>query len=157
MRRVLASFGMLFCAFTLVPTAAQARTTLSRSELSLFQAVNGARTTRGLAPLRIDPALERAARSWSAQLLAANAFTHGAFAQRMQTFHVRGPAMGENLGWGSGPYATAQSMVRMWLKSPGHRANLLRPGYRRIGIGTAWGTFQGEPGAMIATADFAGR
>jgi uncharacterized protein YkwD len=138
-----------------VPVA-QARTTLSKSELSLLQAVNGARTSRGLAPLRIDPALERAARSWSAHLLAANAFTHGAFSQRMRTFNVHGPAIGENLAWGSGPYATAQATVRMWLGSPAHRANLLRPGYRRVGIGTAWGTFQGESGAMVATADFAG-
>jgi uncharacterized protein YkwD len=157
MRRVLTVFVMVFCGFGVVLPVAQARSSLSRSELSLLQAVNAARTTRGLAPLRVDPVLERAARSWSAQLLASNVFTHGAFAQRMRSFHVRGPAIGENLGWGSGRYATAQSMVRMWLSSPAHRANLLRAGYRRIGIGTASGTFQGESGAVVATADFAGR
>jgi uncharacterized protein YkwD len=44
----------------------------------------------------------------------------------------------------------------MWLASPGHRANLLKPSYRRIGVGVARGTFQGYAGASIVTADFGG-
>jgi uncharacterized protein YkwD len=37
-----------------------------------------------------------------------------------------------------------------------HRANLLRPGFNRIGIGAARGTFHGLPDALVVTADFAG-
>ena len=48
-------------------------------------------------------------------------------------------------------------LVRSWMNSPGHRANLLRSGWKRIGLGIARGTFQGYPGASIVTADFAGR
>jgi hypothetical protein len=34
---------------------------------------------------------------------------------------------------------------------------MLRPGFRRIGIGVAVGTMGGLPGASVATADFSGR
>jgi uncharacterized protein YkwD len=47
--------------------------------------------------------------------------------------------------------------VKMWLASPGHRANLLRPGYDRIGLGLGAGSFHGIAGATVVTADFAGR
>jgi uncharacterized protein YkwD len=144
------------CCFALISPVAQARSALSRSELSLLQAINAARTSRGLAPLRVDRNLERAARAWSATLLRTNSFTHGAFASRMQAFHVRGRATGENLAWGSGAYSSARALVQMWLASPEHRANMLRAGFRRIGIGTAYGTFQGNAGAVVATTDFAG-
>jgi uncharacterized protein YkwD len=43
------------------------------------------------------------------------------------------------------------------MRSPGHRANLLRPGWTRVGIGARVGTFQGYRGATVVTADFAGR
>jgi uncharacterized protein YkwD len=42
----------------------------------------------------------------------------------------------------------------MWLASPGHRANLLRPGFRRLGLGIATGSFPGQAGATVVTADF---
>jgi uncharacterized protein YkwD len=44
----------------------------------------------------------------------------------------------------------------MWMASPGHRANLLRPGWVRVGIGARTGNFLGYPGANVVTADFAG-
>ena len=47
--------------------------------------------------------------------------------------------------------------MREWLASPEHRANLLRPGYARIGIGLVRGSFLGNGGATVVTADFAGR
>jgi hypothetical protein len=34
---------------------------------------------------------------------------------------------------------------------------MLRPGFRRIGIAISFGSFAGNPGAGIVTADFAGR
>jgi uncharacterized protein YkwD len=43
------------------------------------------------------------------------------------------------------------------MESPGHRANLLRPGWTRIGLGALTGTFGGYAGATVFTADFAGR
>ena len=41
--------------------------------------------------------------------------------------------------------------------SPGHWANLLRPGWTRIGLGIAKGNSFRLSGASVVTADFAGR
>jgi uncharacterized protein YkwD len=155
-RAVFRGFAPVFCAFALV-SPAFAGTNVSRSELSLLRAVNAARGSYHLAPLRVDAALTRAARAHTAEMVRTNVFAHGAFSARMRLFHVRGPVTGENLAWGSGPYGTAHSIVQMWLNSAPHRANLLRPGFRRIGIGAMIGSFQGESGATVVTADFAGR
>jgi uncharacterized protein YkwD len=141
-------------AFALVP-AAQA-TTSSQSELTLLGAVNDIRAAHNLRPLRVDATLVRAARDYSATLIRRDIFTHGSLGPRLAGYGVRGPMYGENLAWGKGERATAQGIVRGWMASPGHRANLLRPGWTRIGIGSLVGTFRGYGGATVVTADFAG-
>jgi uncharacterized protein YkwD len=83
-------------------------------------------------------------------------FAHGHFGGRMLAFHVRAPIEGENLAWGSGAFSTPERIVAEWLASPGHRRNLLRPGFTRLGLGIAWGPFHGERDAIVVTADFAG-
>jgi len=119
--------------------------------------MNQTRQAHGLAPLRVDPNLLRAARWQSSDMASKGYFAHGAFAQRMNAFRVRGRRMGENLAWGTGSLGTPQVIVREWLNSPAHRENLLRAGYRRVGIGEAVGTYSGVSGARMVTADFAGR
>jgi uncharacterized protein YkwD len=89
-------------------------------------------------------------------MLQNNVFTHGDFHGRMVSFHVRGPQAGENLAWGSGSYAEPATIISEWLASPEHRANLLRPGWTRIGIGLVRGTFLGNADTTIVTTDFAG-
>jgi uncharacterized protein YkwD len=130
---------------------------MSRSEASLLQAVNATRSSYHLAPLRIDPTLERAARAHSIEMIRQGIFTHGSFAQRLIGFGARGPAIGENLAWGVGSRATAGVIVAEWLASPAHRANLLRPGFNRVGIAAPLGRFAGYRVAKVVTADFAGR
>jgi uncharacterized protein YkwD len=63
---------------------------------------------------------------------------------------------GENLGWGAGNMGSPEAIMRAWLASPGHRANLLEPTYRDVGIGIATGTPAGGYGATYAT-DFGQR
>jgi uncharacterized protein YkwD len=155
-RHIRTGCALLFAAVVLVPAAAADATTLTASERSLFGEVNAVRRSNGLRPLSVDPALVRVARAYSVTMLRTNQFTHGAMGARLAASGARGPAFGENLAWGTGPYAAAKFVVRSWMNSPGHRANLLRPGWRRIGLGIAKGTFQGYPGASIVTADFAG-
>ncbi len=116
--------------------------------------MNAMRTSHGLAPLNVDSTLVRAARSHSVDMLRHQYFAHGALGPRVTSFHVRGPVFGENLAWGSA--ATSQWVVNQWMASPAHRANLLRPGFRRIGIGEVRGAFAGPAGATVVTADFAG-
>jgi uncharacterized protein YkwD len=96
-------------------------------------------------------------RSYSAELLHTGVFTHGNFFARVRAFGARGPQLGENLAWGIGSYAGPQNIVRQWLASPSHRANLPRPGYRRVGVGARRGVFEGRSGALVITADFGGR
>jgi uncharacterized protein YkwD len=147
---------LVFLAALALAPVGQAATTQTRAELSLVEAVNDARDAHNLRPLRIDPALVRAARAHSATLLRRNVFEHGSFADRIVRQGARGPAWGENLAWGAGRRASARSIVGAWLNSPGHRKNLLRPGWNRIGIGALKGRFLGVRGATVVTADFAG-
>ena len=150
-----AVLSVVFVTCLLVP-AGQAQTTSSTSEQALLGAVNDVRTAHGLRPLRVDTTLARAARDYSTTLIRRNVFTHGALAPRLARYRARGPLYGENLAWGKGDRATARGIVRGWLASPGHRANLLRPGWTRIGIGARVGAFRGYSGVTVVTADFAG-
>ena len=140
---------LIFCT-----TAAAAG--LTRAESRLLRDLNRVRAAHGLAPLRYDPRLQRAARAHSHDMLMTQIFQHGAFGARMVQFDIRGSLTGENLAWGNGTFGTASAIVRAWLASPEHRANLLRPAFTRIGIGDLVGPFLGYTGAHVVTADFAG-
>jgi uncharacterized protein YkwD len=144
----LAGFSLLW------PVAGAQARTLSGSEASLLRTMNAVRTARGLAPLRVDIRLVRAARGHSADMLHRQYFAHGSVAGRALAAGARGPVFGEDLAWGKG--VTAQWVVDKWLASPAHRAVLLRAGFRRVGIGIRYGTFIGHGGATVVTADFAG-
>jgi uncharacterized protein YkwD len=152
-KKILVAFLASF-AFLGTATAADARG-LSSSESSLLQAMNGVRMSHGLAPLRLDVRLLGAARGHSADMMRRQYFAHGSLASRVLARGARGPLFGEDLAWGTG--VTAQWVVDRWLASPAHRANLLRPGFRRVGIGISFGTFAGHGDAAVVTADFAGR
>jgi uncharacterized protein YkwD len=144
----IAGFSLLWPA-----AGAQART-LSDSEASLLRTMNSVRAARGLAPLRVDFRLVRIARGHSADMMRRQYFAHGSIASRAVTAGARGPFFGEDLAWGTG--VTAQWVVNHWLASRTHRAVLLRPGFRRVGIAIRYGTFVGYGGAAVVTADFAG-
>jgi uncharacterized protein YkwD len=146
---------VVFMGFLLVGTAGAAQ--LSQRESSILTAVNTVRAAHALGPLAVDRRLVRVARSHSSTLLRRDVLTHGDFGTRIRLSGARGPRFGENLAWGTGRYASARSVVRAWLRSPGHRRNLLRPGFRRIGLGAVTGRFGGHSVATVVTADFAGR
>jgi uncharacterized protein YkwD len=143
------------CALHAFPAAAGA-TGLTSSEASLLREVNHVRAAHGLGALRYDATLTRAARFHTREMTLADDFAHGDFAARMSRFRVAGLSMGENLAWGSGPFGTPRGIVDAWLASPGHRANLLRPGFSRIGLGELRTRFLGADDATVVTADFAG-
>ena len=125
------------------------------STAGIANTMNGVRQSNGLPALRIDFHLVRAARAHSADMMRRQYFAHGSVAGRVVAAGARGPVFGEDLAWATG--ITAQWVVDRWLASPAHRAVLLRPGFRRVGIGYAFGTFIGHGGAGVVTADFAGR
>jgi uncharacterized protein YkwD len=145
-------------ALTMAGAADAASTTsLTQAESSLLSAMNSVRIAHGLQPLRADSRLERAARGHSSYMLRTGTFAHGAFATRIRRVGIHAPRIGENLAWSSGALTAAQAIVSMWLASPEHRANLLRPGYRLVGVGALRGSFDGQSNALMVTTDFAGR
>lgn len=117
--------------------------------------VNRVRAGHGLRPLRRDGRLAQATQRHVGELMRRNVFEHGDLAGRLRRAGAAGPRFGENLAWGGGSLA-ARRVVELWLNSPPHRRNLLRPGWRRVGIGVADGPFSGLSRARVVGAAFAG-
>ena len=108
---------------------------------------NRERSARGLAPLRENANLRRAADGHSTAMVTARFFDHTSPAgtdmvdRILRTGYARnqGWSLGENIAWGTGRLATAAEIARAWMASPGHRANILRREFREIGIGISIG------------------
>jgi uncharacterized protein YkwD len=148
--------ALAFALALLAPSTALAGRTMTPTERALLGEMNRVRVAHGLGRLRFDGHLERAARSHSREMLSDDSFQHGAFGTRMVQFDVSGRLAGENLAWGTGRLATPRGIVAAWLASPEHRANLLRPSFDRVGVGSLVGAFLGNQSARVVTADFAG-
>jgi uncharacterized protein YkwD len=126
--------------------------------------INRERTRRGLVRLRANRTLARAARGHASDMVANRYFSHDTpsgvdFFTRVKSAGYRahssaGLLVGENLAWGSGVLASPEQIVRAWMRSPGHRANILRPGFREIGLGVVSGTPRPDApiGATYASA-----
>ena len=127
---------------------------LSRAQGSLLAAINQARAAAGVAPLRANAQLTSAA-TWQSQALArAGYLDHtspdgSTLIDRLARVRWRGMAAGEDLAVAAAP----ADAVAMWLRSPGHRENLLRPAFRSVGLGLARGVWNGRS-ALYVTADF---
>ncbi|HMJ02318.1 MAG TPA: CAP domain-containing protein [Conexibacter sp.] len=127
--------------------------------------LNRVRARHGLPPLRMNPKLSRAARKHSRDMVRRRYFAHDSldgrspFERMRATRYVpRGASwvLGENLGWGSGSLAEPKALLRAWMRSPGHRRNILDGRFRDIGIGIVRGAPVGGHGATYTT-DFGRR
>jgi uncharacterized protein YkwD len=110
--------------------------------------LNRRRAANGARKLRHNQRLAAAARAHAADMVRRDYFDHTApggvsFVDRiMRQDYVsphQGWTLGENLAWGSYQLATPKSIVRSWMHSPGHRANILNRRFREIGIGVVPG------------------
>ena len=140
---------------TAPPVSADAA--LNGFERQVIAGINAERAQRGLAPLRAHRPLNRAADSHSRDMLRADFFDHVSsdgtpFDRRIRRFS-NADFVGETLASLRRRHGGASSVVRLWLDSPPHRAIVLEPGFRRIGIGRRWGTL-GPIGNAVITADF---
>jgi uncharacterized protein YkwD len=134
------------------PRSAAALTTARRATLCLL---NAQRRAHGLRPLRESPKLDRAALGHSRDMVRRHYFEHGDFVGRIRRVRYSGSLLGENIAWGSLQFSSPAAIVRLWMHSPPHRANILRSGYRDIGIGLALGAPQPGVGrAATYTTDF---
>jgi uncharacterized protein YkwD len=117
--------------------------TLSAREQALFDAHNAERASRGIARLRIDPALQEIARQ-RAQIMADNhLFSH---------YNLNGDTIYDMLADEDYPWDDATENIHFndysasqadavamseYMASAPHRANILKPGFHRVGVGVA--------------------
>lgn len=120
-------------------------------EARMLELVNRERVAAGLKPLLPDPELTEVARRHSADMFARGFFAHvtpegrNPF-ERMRTSGVKFVNAGENLALAP----TIQVAHSGLMNSPGHRANILNPGFGRLGIGAMDGGLRG----LMVTQNF---
>jgi len=143
-------------------TAADA---LSLSEQDAKRAMvcltNYARAQSGLAPLADDALLNEAGDAKLDADLRCAAFTHtpcGAPFTDVFAAYLGGStsySVGENIAWGTGEFGTPRQTFDAWLNSDEHRANILTPAYRDLGIGYRPNKrFLGYSGATLWSQEF---
>jgi len=155
---VSALLAVLAAGLASAPTRAEAG--ITRADRALIRRVNDVRGDHGLSPLRASSALNRAADSHSRDMLRHDFFDHTSsdgtpFDSRIRRY-ADARMVGENLAAIGRRHGGGRAVMRMWMQSPVHRAVLLSPDYRRIGIGRRWGTL-GTSHQAVVTADFASR
>jgi uncharacterized YkwD family protein/spore coat assembly protein SafA len=110
-------------------------------ESQVVQLTNQERAKYGLRALTQDWELSRVARYKSMDMRDKNYFSHtsptyGSPFTMMKNFGISYRSAAENIAAGQ---TTAQEVVKAWMNSPGHRANILNGGYTYIGVGYAKG------------------
>jgi uncharacterized protein YkwD len=94
------------------------------------KATNAVRSARHLHRLRVDACLQRHAAAQAAKMAAQQRMFHQDIRVPLRACHLR--MVGENVAVGFG---TGRGLVRNgWMKSPPHRANLLRPQFRLVAV-----------------------
>ena len=120
------------------------------AEQEIFARVNEARTQEGLAPLEWDSALAAAALDHCRRMAVEGEIAHRyanepELVDRAASAGARFSLVEENIGMGP----TAARLHAEWMKSPGHRANLLNPQVNRVGIAVI-----AARGTLYAVEDF---
>ncbi|HEY0014846.1 MAG TPA: CAP domain-containing protein [Longimicrobium sp.] len=119
--------------------------------------VDDVRQQHGLQRLQPDRALDDAAHAHSRAMVKHGFFAHesplpglAAPADRVRAQGAQYQGVGENLALLSGWMATAEQFVDGWMKSPGHRANILTREWETTGVGV----FAAQDGTVYATQLF---
>ncbi len=115
--------------------------------------LNQQRRAHGLGRLRAHRMLQSVAQRYAGAMVRGGFFAHvsptgSTLEQRIRrgTRYLAGALryeIGENIAWGQGVRAKPRAIVAAWMASPGHRANILRPAFREVGVGIF-------PGAPVA-------
>ncbi|TLS45262.1 stress protein [Streptomyces montanus] len=114
---------------------------LARTAAEVIALTNAERTSAGLPPLALDSQLTAAAQGHSADMVARAFYSHTS-PDGSEPWHRAAAAgstrrtIGENIACGQ---RSPAEVVRGWMNSPGHRANILKPAFTHIGVGFAGG------------------
>jgi uncharacterized protein YkwD len=123
---------------------------------ALLCLLNKTRRAHGLRALRGNARLLRAAERHSQSMVARGYFSHvepgglSSLDRVRRSGYLSGArtfACGENIGFGIGPTSTPRNMMRLWMNSAPHRANILSGNFREVGLGGVPGT----PGRALAS------
>lgn len=141
----------------LTPTAANA----ARVRHATLCLLNARRHDHGLARLRANRRLTRAATRHSRDMVARGYFDHTSpagntpLARASAVRYVprrRAWQLAENIAWGTGSLATPRATVRAWMHSPPHRRNILDGSLRDAGAGVTLGSPFHHAGATYTLA-----
>ena len=143
--------------------AEKLRNRQARASIRCF--VNRERKRRGLGKLDNDKRLQRAAQKHTEVMVKKSCFAHECKGEPSLVSRLRSVdyligalirwTCGENIAYGGERYGTPKAIVKAWMNSPPHRANILNPAFKDVGVGFMPGT----PGARKAdggtyTTDF---
>ncbi|MDP9821002.1 CAP domain-containing protein [Nocardioides massiliensis] len=129
-RRCLAPLVLM--AASLTPTIAQADLTQAQAERRTLAWHNQARANADLVRLRQAPCLKRTARVQAQRQANQQRMFHQPLRPVLKRCNLR--MVGENVAQG---YRMPAGVHRAWMRSPGHRANILEPSYRMVGVARA--------------------
>jgi uncharacterized protein YkwD len=162
MRTALLACGAVICCCAVLvwqPGAAHAKNAgLDGTERKVVKLVNRIRAHHGLRRLRASRTLAHAASDHTGDMLRADYLSHNSLDGTSMATRVRRYTdarwVGENIAVTSRRRGVARRVVRMWMASPSHRAVLLSPKSRRIGVGRERGRL-GSVAYSVFTVDFA--
>jgi uncharacterized protein YkwD/stress response protein SCP2 len=114
---------------------------LAGAAAAVTDLTNRERARAGLPPLAADPLLTTAAQAHSADMVARDFYSHTAPGgsrpwDRAAAAGSTRRSIGENIACGQ---RSPAEVVEGWMNSPGHRANILKPGFTHLGVGFAGG------------------
>jgi uncharacterized protein YkwD len=125
--------------------------------------INRQRANRKLPRLRENHAKRRAAKRHTRAMISKGCFAHQCPGEKSLLGRAQDAGylpckcswgIGENIAWGSRGNASPRSIVRAWMRSPGHRANILSRSFKHIGIGIRRGSPGGTSNAATYTTTF---
>lgn len=123
------------------------------AEVRMLQRINSARADVGVSPIRMDPVLQEAARQHSRDMYERHYFSHQtpdgkSPYDRLRDLKFRFVTAGENIAFAPDGDQAWDSLFH----SPDHRANILNPDFRCVGIGA----YRGQGGyEEMFTQEFA--
>jgi uncharacterized protein YkwD len=145
-RRLLPCLGLALTAAlaSMLPAWASSIHSAPRAAQEMLRIVNADRQANGLSPLAFDTRTAQVALSHSVDMAANHYLSHAGrdrsspFA-RLVRAGISYRLAGENIGYDSGTTQSAMlhAIEAAMLRSPEHRANLLRTSFTRVGIGVA--------------------
>lgn len=113
-------------------------------EAAVRQRINDIREQKGLNALENNEKLAQVARNYSRQMARDNFFSHtgsdgSTLETRVRSGRIFYWVVGENLFKSTNIREPVPVAVQGWMKSPGHRENILRPVFAETGVGV-WKT-----------------